>query len=180
LHQTVVGDGVISTTRGGVEPDPLDGQGINVAVGVPEVGFQGLPDRRFGESLQDQGQAVVGELDGSDGLAAEDLKGVPKFVGPGLNGGLAMVGAGKDVSDPDGDEPSVGETLVERVGGEVAVEDLGEFELDEESQEQGDVIDTFVGQFEGGVHSGSPTSGLGKVVVVPRWADRRKDPGKET
>ena len=73
-----------------------------------------------------------------------------------------MVGAGEDVSDPDGDEPAVGESLVERVGREMAVEDLGELELDEESQEQGHVIDAFVGQFEGGVHGGSPTRDLGK------------------
>ena len=83
-------------------------------------------------------------------------------VGPGLDGGLAVVGAGEDVSDPDGDEPSVGEPLVEGVGWEMAVEDLGELELDEEAQEQGHVIDPLVGQFEGGVHGGSPTSGLGK------------------
>jgi hypothetical protein len=51
---------------------------------------------------------------------------------------------------------------VEGVGWEMAVEDLGELELDEEAQEQGHVIDPLVGQFEGGVHGGSPTSGLGK------------------
>src|SRR3954466_12610818 len=34
--------------------------------------------------------------------------------------------------------------------------------MDEESQEEGDVIDAFVGQFEGGVHGGSPTRGWGK------------------
>jgi hypothetical protein len=129
---------------------------------VPEVGFHGLPGRGVGESLQDQGQAVVGELDGSDGLAAEGLKGVPKFVGPGLDGGFAMVGAGEDISDPGGDEPAVGESLVEWMRWKMAVKDLGELELDEESQEQGNVIDAFVGQFEGSVHGGSPTRGLGK------------------
>ena len=51
---------------------------------------------------------------------------------------------------------------MEGVGGVVPIEDLGEMELDEESEEQGDVIDAFVGQFEGGVHVGSPTSGWGK------------------
>ena len=95
-------------------------------------------------------------------LADEGLEGVLEFLGPGLDGGLAVVGAGEDVGDPDGDEPAVGESLVERVGREVAVEDLGELELDEESQEQGHVIDTFVGQFECGIHGGSPTSGWGK------------------
>jgi hypothetical protein len=73
-----------------------------------------------------------------------------------------MIGVGEDVSDPDGDEPAVGESLVEWVWREMAVEDLGEAELDQEAQEQGDVIDAFVGQFESGVHGVSPTSGLGK------------------
>jgi hypothetical protein len=52
--------------------------------------------------------------------------------------------------------------LVERVGREVPVEDLGESELDEEAQEQGHVIDAFVCQFECRVHGGAPTSGWGK------------------
>ena len=117
------------------------------------------------EALQEQGQAVVAELDGADGLADEGLEGVVEFLGPGLDGGLAVVGVGEDVGDPDGDEPAVGEPLVEGVGGEVAVEELGELELDEEAQEQGDVIDAFVGQFEGGVHGGAPTRGWGKASL---------------
>ena len=66
LHQAVLGDGVIPTTGGGVESDPLDGQGIDVTVGVPEIGFQRLPGRLGVEALQEQGQAVVAELDGAD------------------------------------------------------------------------------------------------------------------
>ena len=34
LHQAILGNGVISTTGGGVESDPFDGQGIDVTVGV--------------------------------------------------------------------------------------------------------------------------------------------------
>ena len=62
---------------------------------------------RVVEALQDQGQAVVAELDGADGLADEGLEGVLELLGPGLDGGLAVVGPGEDVGDPDGDEPSV-------------------------------------------------------------------------
>jgi hypothetical protein len=159
LHQAILGDGVRSTTGGGVESDSLDRQGVDVTVGVPEVGFQGLPSGLGVETLQEQGQAVVAELDGADALTDEGFQGVLEFLGPGLDGGLAVVGSGEDVGDPGGDEPAVGEPLVEGVGREVAVEDLGELELDEESQEQGHVIDAFVGQFEGGVHGGAPTRG---------------------
>jgi hypothetical protein len=157
LDQAVVGDGVIAAAGGGVEPDALDGQGRDVAMGAPEVGLEGLPGRRVGEPLEDQGQAVVGELDGPDRLADEGFEGVRESVGPGLDVGLAVVGPGEDVSDPGGDDPSVGEPLVERVWGEMPVEDVGGLELGEEAEEQGDIIDPFVGQFEGGFHGGSPT-----------------------
>ena len=101
-----------------------------------------------------------------------------RLLGPGLDGGLAVVGLGEDVGDPDGDEPAVGEPLVEGVGREVAVEDLGELELDQEAQEQGDVIDTFVGQFEGGVHGGSPTRAWGKASLYRGSGPARKIQGK--
>jgi hypothetical protein len=162
LHQAIIGDGVISTTGGGVKSDPRDGEGIDVTVGVPEIGFQGLPSGRVGEAPQDQGQAVVAEFDGPDRLGDEGLEGVLEILGPGLDGGLAVVGAGEYVSDPNGDDPAVGESLVERVGREMAVEDRGESEVAEESQEEGYIIDTLVGQFEGGVHGGSPTRDLGR------------------
>ena len=117
-------------------------------------------------------------------LADEGFEGVLKFLGPGLDGGLAVVGAGEDVGDPDGDEPAVGESLVEGMGGEVAVEDLGELELDQEAQEQGDVIDAFVGQFEGGVHGGSPTRVWGKPRCIaadrPAGRSRRRNVNMET
>ena len=51
---------------------------------------------------------------------------------------------------------------MEGVCGVVSVEDLGELELAEETQEQWDVIDAFVGEFECGVHGGSPTRWRGK------------------
>ena len=44
-----------------------------------------------------------------------------------------------------------------------AVEDLGESQLDQEAQQQGDVIDAFVGQLHGGVHGGSPTKAWEKL-----------------
>jgi hypothetical protein len=118
LHQAVVGDGVISAAGGGVEPDPLDRQGVDVAVGPPEVRLEGLPGRR-----------VVAELGGPDRLPDAGLEGVLELLGPGLDGGLALVGAGEDVGDPGGGQPAVGEPLVEGVCGEVPVEDLGELEL---------------------------------------------------
>ena len=150
---------MVAIAGGGVEADPLHGrQGIDLTLGAPEVGFQILPDVRIAEALQDQGQAVVAELDGPNGLADEGLEGVLEPLGPFLDGGLAVVGLGEDVSDPDGDEPAVGESLVEGVGREMAVEDLGESEFDQEAEQQGDVIDTFVGQFQGGVQYSSLTT----------------------
>src|SRR5262249_7861637 len=174
LHQAPVGDGVVATTGGGVESDPLRRQGIDVAVGAPVVGFKGLPRRRVGEPLQDQGQAIVGELDRTDRLADGRLEGVPQSVGPGLDGGLAVVGAGEDVGDPDGDEPTVGEPLVERVWWEMPGQDLGGLELYQEAHEQGDVIDPFVSQFERDVHGGSPARVWGKPSLYRAGAAGEK------
>jgi len=162
LHQAVVGNGVISATGGGIESDPLDGQGVDVTVGSPDLGFQGFPSGGVVEAFEQQGQAVVAELNGAEGLAGEGLKGVLDFLGPGLDRGLSVVGVGEDVGDPNGDEPSIGESLVKGVGREVSVEDFRELKLDEKPEEEGDVIDAFVGQFEGGIQGGAPTSGLGK------------------
>ena len=40
---------------------------------------------------------------------------------------------------------------------EVVVQELGEPELDEETEDQGDVIDAFVDEAECGWHGGAPT-----------------------
>ena len=85
-----------------------------------------MPGRQVAEAFQDQGEAIVAELDGADGLADEGLEGVLEAVDPLLDVGLAVVGLGEDVGDPDGDEPAVGEPLMERMGREMAVEDLRE------------------------------------------------------
>ena len=45
------------------------------------------------------------------------------------------------------------------------VEELRKAELDEEAEEQGDVIDAFVGQFQGGVHGVAPTKAGGKASL---------------
>src|SRR6478672_3545454 len=68
------------------------------------------------------------------------------------------------------------------VGDEVLVEELGEAELDEESEEQGDVIDAFVSQLDGGggIHGGAPTKpwawkGLGCTVADGSGGRSRRD-----
>ena len=135
LHQPVVVDGVVAIGGGGVEADPLHRrQRIDLALGVPEVGFQLVPDLQIAETFQDQGQAVVAELDGPNGLADDGLDGVPKTLDPLLDVGLAVVGLGENVGDPDRDQPAVGETLVEGVRREMAVEDLGKLELDQKAE----------------------------------------------
>src|SRR5262249_49684949 len=146
----------------------------------PEVGFQGLPSGVGGEALQEQGQAVVAELDGAEGLSDEGLEGVVERLGPALDGGLAVVGAGEDGGDPDGGEPAIGEPLVHAMCGGVAVQDLGEFEAEEDAEEQGHVIAPFVSQFEGGVHGGSPTRDWGKSSLYRGGRVGWEDPGKET
>jgi hypothetical protein len=82
---------------------------------------------------------------------------VVEIVDPVADRGLAMIGLGEDIGDPEGNEPALGESLVQGVRGEELVEDLGEAELDQEAEEQRDVIDAFVRQLQGGFHGGAPT-----------------------
>ena len=56
----------------------------------------------------------------------------------------------------------------------MAVEDLGQAESDQEGQEQGDVVDPFVSQLEGGVHGGTPTRAARKAPLY-----RRRRPGRK-
>ena len=60
------------------------------------------------------------------------------------------------------------------VGWEELVEELREAELDEEAEEQGDVIDAFVGQLQGGVHGGAPTKAWGKASLYRGDGGERK------
>jgi hypothetical protein len=87
-------------------------------------------------------------------LADEGFEGVVQAVDPFLDVGLAVISPGEDVGDPDGDEPAVGEAQVEGMWREMAVEDLGQAESDQEGQQQGDVVDRFVGEFQGGTRRG--------------------------
>jgi hypothetical protein len=68
---------------------------------------------------------------------------------------------------------------MEGVGWELAVEDLRETELDQEAQQQGYVIDAFVGQFEGGAHDRSPTRSWGKTSLYCERQPGWKVQGKE-
>ena len=61
------------------------------------------------------------------------------------------------------------------VGWEGLVEELRQAELDEEAEEQGDVIDAFVGQLHGGVHGGSPTK-AGEKLRCTAVDSRRRSP----
>jgi hypothetical protein len=121
---------------------------------------------------------VIGELDGPDGLADEGLEGAVKAVGPLPDVGLAMVGLGEDVGDPDGDELAVGETLVGRMRREMSIKDLGQAELDQVAQQQGDVVYALVSQFQGGAHRGTPARAGGKASLYRPRRPTRKIQGR--
>jgi hypothetical protein len=112
-------------------------------------------------------------------LADEGFEGVVQAVDPFLDVGLAVISPGEDVGDPDGDEPAVGEAQVEGMWREMAVEDLGQAESDQEGQQQGDVVDTFVGEFQDGVHGGTPTRAGRKASLYRRGRPGRKIQAKE-
>ena len=105
---------------------------------------------------QQQGEPVVAEFDLADGQPSNGLEAVVEFVGPGADVRLAVIGLGEDVRDPEGDEPTEGQPLMVGVGLEVVVEELRETESDEEAEDQGDVVNPFVNEAEGGWHGGAP------------------------
>jgi hypothetical protein len=59
-------------------------------VAAPEVGFQLVPDRQIAEAFQDQGEAIVAELDGAEVLADQGLEGDLEAFGPLLDVGLEI------------------------------------------------------------------------------------------
>ena len=148
LHQAPLGDGVVTITGGAIQADPLDGQFIDVTSGLPEIGFQEAPDGRVAGPLEHEGKAIVGEVDGTERLARDGFEGMVQTGGPITDVALAVVGLGKDVGDPDGDEPAVGESLMEGMCREMAIKDLGQAKLDEEAQQQGHIADTFVSELQ--------------------------------
>jgi hypothetical protein len=107
-------------------------------------------------------------------LADQGLERELEPFDPLLDVGLAMVGLGEDVSDPDGDKPAIGEALVEGMRREMAVDGLREPEFDQETQEQRHVIDALVSQFQGSVHGGTPTKSSGKTSLYREGRLRRK------
>jgi len=157
LHHTSLGDGVVTITGSAIQSDPLDGQFVDVTSRLPEVGFQAGPGSQVIESLEDQGEAIVGEVDGAERLARDGFEGMVQVSGPVTYVALAVVGLGEDVGDPDGDEPAVGESFVERVCREMPIEDLVQAEFDEEAQQQGDIVDAFMSEMQGCIHSRAPS-----------------------
>ena len=55
-----------------------------------------------------------------------------------------MIGLGEEVSDPADEEVAVGETLMEGMVAEVAVEDGSEVQLPQDAQQQRHIVDPFV------------------------------------
>ena len=88
-----------------------------------------------------------------------------------------MIGLGEDVGDPEGDEPTEGKPLMMGVGLEVVVQEVGEPELDQEAEDQGNVVDAFVNEAEGGRHGGAPTR-RGEKRRCTAEESRGEDPGK--
>jgi hypothetical protein len=151
---------------GAVESDALQGEGVDRAGALPEVGLDPVPSLVAAQPSQEQGEAVVGEVDVADGEPGDGFEAVVEFGSPGADVGLAVISLGEDVGDPEGDEPTEGEPPMVWMGLEVLVEEVGELESDEEAEDQGDVVDAFMSEAEGG-DMAVLRRGVGKSVVVP-------------
>ena len=111
LHEPAIDGGVEAVAGGAVESDSLQGDGVDLAGAIPEVGLDAVPGRGVAEPSQQQGEPVVAEFDLADGQPGDGLEAVVEFVGPGADVRLAVIGLGEDVGDPEGDEPTEGEPL---------------------------------------------------------------------
>ena len=82
LHEAPGDDGVEAVAGGAVEADPLDGQGVDLTGAGPELGLDVVPGFGVAESGEDQGEAVVGEVDVADGLSGAGFEGVVEIALP--------------------------------------------------------------------------------------------------
>ena len=98
--------------------------------------------------MEDQGEAIVGKVDGAEWLARDRFEGMVQVGGPVADVALTVVGLREDERDPDGDEPAVGEPFMERMCWEMAIESPGKAKLDEKAQEHGPIVDTFVSELQ--------------------------------
>ena len=71
--------------------------------------------------------------------------------GPVLDIDLAVIAFGEDKGDPGSGEEAVGDSLVEVVRAEMALEEFRQAHLLDNAKEEGDVIDAFVLQGQEGV-----------------------------
>src|SRR5262249_55520242 len=159
LHQPTVNGGVEAVAGGAVQSDALQGDRVDVTGALPEVGLNAVPGLGVAQPGQQQGETVVAELDVAKGQPGDGLEAMVELVGPVADVGLTVIGPGEDVGDPEGDEPTEGESAVVRVRLEVRVEEPGKAESDEEAQDQWDVVNAFVTEAEGGGHGGAPARG---------------------
>jgi hypothetical protein len=121
LQQPFGRDLVIAVRGGAVETDAADGDLIHFTRPLPQIVLQRVPIGLM-ETTQDNAEAIVVELDGTEGLAQERFQRVGVSLRPVLDGGLAVVGLGEEEGDPGSRQGAVAEALVEVVGAEVAVE----------------------------------------------------------
>ena len=111
--------------------------------------------------MEDPGEAIVGKVDGAEGWARDRFEGRVQVGGPVADVALTVVGLREDEGDPDGDEPAVGKPFRERLCWEMAIESPGKAKRDEKTQERGHIVDTFVSELPGGIHSRAPSRAKG-------------------
>jgi hypothetical protein len=145
LDEALLGEDLgIGGGGGGVDAADRDGQAVDADGVAVEVLLEGLPGVGLGEGVEEVGEAVVVSVEGSDGFAEAGLEGEPMLVDPGFEAVEAVVPLGEEEGEPDGGNFAGGEvSLPVGVSGEVLVDQLGEVELSESGEEDGDVVHGF-------------------------------------
>jgi hypothetical protein len=114
-----VGGGSIDAKKFRVQVVNTDG----VLVEVHLAGFPGIVPR---EVVEQVGQAIILEIEGTNGFAQTGSESVKVVLRPGLKLAEAVIALGSDEGDPDaGDLPEGQRALPAVPGGKVAIKDLG-------------------------------------------------------
>src|SRR4051794_39779439 len=112
LEQAIGFGFVVTIGSGGIEAKGIEPQVIDLAGGRPEISLDSGPTR-LSESPQENGEAVIAELCGVQGLTEEVRQATVMGVGPGLHAGFGVSRLGKQEGKPTTGKLATAQALVQ-------------------------------------------------------------------
>ena len=148
LEEAVLASLMVSRDRSGIKADALGNQIVDADSVLGEIFLDGLPIVGFAQVAQDAGQAVVGKIGVSYGQSGDALQGLLGLGDPFSDGEFSGVALRENVGEPDGGDPSPTQSLLEPMAGQMAIQEIGQLDLQHDMNEQDQIIDAFGGECE--------------------------------